>query len=260
MRPYQTSVSPTVKWQIQPEHSGDPKAKAGFQKVADIKGGHVIDDFMSANPEIRKVLWDEHLDGPATVALMEAYAKKLVVNGNIDDYLKSKDCTFTGTSSSGKRKKYTCGPDGQYLSAKSTRDFAEANGPNNGFMRVFFHDVARKLAQFNKEYGWDDTLQAAVYSQEEDTLTLVHGHYEKEWVNDPSKSPRPWILPQLHYLGVFANDIADDGHNFAVVDGAPVAIPIDLDATWRGEYYSFLKVLTPAQASKVLDLNYIQIE
>mmetsp|Transcript_112367 Transcript_112367/g.312673 ORF Transcript_112367/g.312673 Transcript_112367/m.312673 type:complete len:331 (+) Transcript_112367:61-1053(+) len=243
--------SPALVWQSL-QHQ-DPKAGEGLQKIKDIQSGHVIDDFMAKYPEIRTILWDQHSDGPATVALVEAYAKKLTINTDLDSYMSSKGFTFERKST--KRTHWVKGS--MKISAKTTTDWKETNGPNNGFMRIFFHDVAVKLRQFNSKYGWDDSLIDGLFDGE--TLTLVNKHYDKDWTE--AETPRHWILPQMHYLGIFANDIASGkDQNFAIADGEPrVATPVDLDATWRGEYYSFLKVLTPGQAIEKMELNYIQI-
>jgi len=225
--------------------------------VKQIEASGVIDAFMAQNTDIKEILWDAPFDGPTTVQKMQDFAIKLTINQDVESYMQERGFEFERQST--KRTHWVNPNTGETRSTKPTRDFAEQNGPNNGFMRVFFHHVFIKLRQFNADYGFDESLVDALYDG--DTLTLVNKKYDKDWTVE--NTPRHWVLPQMHYLGVFANDIASgDDQNFALtINEPPVATPVDLDATWRGDrIYSFIKVLSSSQATSSMEYNYATIK
>jgi len=88
------------------------------------------------------------------------------------------------------------------LTVKASRDWKEHNVPNNRFMRVFMHNVVTKLHEYNPKYGWDDSLVDALFDGE--ALYSINKPYsEKLRYGDVEKTtPRHWIIPQLHYLGL----------------------------------------------------------
>merc|ERR1712003_485123 len=120
-----------------------------------IKAEGVIDAFMAKNPGIKEILWDAPFDGPTAVKKMQSYAEQLTHNVDLETYMHQRGFEFEKQGT--KRSKWRNPQTGEQLSAKSTRDFAEVNGPNNGFMRTFFHDVFIKLRAFNSSYGFDES-------------------------------------------------------------------------------------------------------
>jgi hypothetical protein len=104
----------------------------------------------------------------------------------------------------------------QTLSSKTTPDFTERLGPNNGFMRVFFHDVATKLRAFHPGYGWDEGLVAALYRAGGQEMTLVHRAYEKNWTEE--ESPRGWVLALIAtYDSVWTEEESPRGWVLAMI-------------------------------------------
>merc|ERR1719220_1298799 len=103
------------------------------------------------------------------------YSKRLVHRTDLETYMRQHGYVLTRTTS--KRTFWEKG--GQMLSAKKTRDWLEKNGPNNGYMRVFMHDVAIKLQEHNPKYGWDDSLVDALFDGV--SLVLVNKRYDEQW-------------------------------------------------------------------------------
>lgn len=239
------------------------KVEAGFNAVQKIKEDGVIDAFMASQPKIKDILWNyTDASGPSTVKAVMDYCvqEKLVHSGSLEDYMKERNFTLKRPADPPEHKRSHWVNGDEKRSAKAATDYLEQDGPNNGYMRVFFHDVAIKLRQFNSTYGWDDSLLDAL--SHDNKLYLINKHYDKDW--DSTNTPRKWILPQMHYLGIFANDIAGDGQNFAITEGEPPwATPVDLDATWRdiaeGHVYSFLKLADTAVAVTVMERNYLDL-
>ena len=252
-KPVASAGSPALVWQSDEL----PRASVGCETIQEIERRGVIDDFMSQQPEMRDILWNRSLDHPTTVDRMEKYAQALSFDMDVDTYMAKHGYVFDFATL--KRKHWKKGS--ETLSSKTTPDFAERGGPNNGFMRVFFHDVSMKLRDFHPDYGWDEGLVASLYRGGRN-MTLIHKAYDKKWTEE--ESPRPWVLPQMHYLGIYANDIASGTDaNFAVAIGEPkVATPVDLDAVWRGDPKSgttFLKLLPPDEAVNKMRDNHLKI-
>jgi hypothetical protein len=244
-----------------------------IQEIA-MKG--VIDQFMLLQPGTREILWNRSLDHEGTIERMELHAKSLSLDMDVDTWMAKEGYVFTHATT--KRRHWRRGT--QTLSSKTTPDFTERLGPNNGFMRVFFHDVATKLRTFHPGYGWDEGLVAALYRAGGQEMTLVHRAYEKNWTEE--ESPRGWVLamfatndlcapeiavqvlPQMHYLGIYMNDIASGpDQNFGIAVGEPkMATPVDLDAVWRGDLASgttFLKLMPPEDAIVKMRDDYLHI-
>jgi len=225
----------------------------------------VITSFMAAHPEIKTVLWDGSHGFGATVDMMMTYSKatSLFQQTNLATYMAKNGYVEVPSN----RKKNTLWRKGNsYLLSKAATDWKEKNGhgPNNGFMRVFMQDVLAKLHLYNSKYGWDNSLVAALFDGTE--LYLIKKMVDENWRNEDVEktTPRHWILPQLHYLGIYANDIANKAQNMGIVEGQPgVAVPIDLDAIWRGSAEtgsSFLKTLPPAIRVQKMERNYAHIK
>lgn len=129
-----------------------------------------IDQFMLLQPGMREILWNRSLDHESTIERMEQHAKSLSLDMDVDTWMAKEGYVFTHATT--KRRHWRRGA--QTLSSKTTPDFTERLGPNNGFMRVFFHDVATKLRAFHPGYGWDEGLVAALYRAGGQEMTLVH--------------------------------------------------------------------------------------
>jgi len=251
-------TSPILKWTLSAKAKAHHQTKVlkGFAAVEYIKKHGVIDRFMNANPEIKKIMWDEHYDGVQTVDMAMAFAKKLTVHSSIDTYMTQKGCTLKKRIP--KIIIYTC--DGVDKYVKPTHANWDAkHGPGNGFLRVFYHHVFSKLKQFDSAYGWDDCQEAAIYDVGQKKLYLVNKHYDSNWNVDPSLSPIHWVIPQMHYIGVMPIDTAGAGKNFAHVDGGNVAVPVDLDAVFRGKFWSIIKLNTPDLIQNKVERNYLHI-
>ena len=223
----------------------------------------VIDAFMEQHPDIRTILWERQddefrKDQEKTVRLAEEYGRRLVTRVSTADQVWKNltDQGFYKTEPGQKRSHWIFKNNKKWTrSVKEANDFLEKNGPNNGWMRLFFHDVAIKLQAFNSSYGWDSSLLPSFVAGDgqNERLFLVNHKYEKEWEN-PDQDPRVWIIPQMHYLGFFANDPACG--NFAYVKYVNdtnekikpkrPAVPVDTDAVQRtkasGEVSTFLKI------------------
>lgn len=258
--PPEPCQSPVLVWHA--TNSRDAKVRAGLQVLKQIESQGVISSFMASHPDIKTILWDSSHTHPATVDMMMAYAKKtsLLQKMDLATYMKKNGYVQVPST----RKKNTVWRKADsYILSKATLDWQEKNGPNNGFMRVFMQDVLAKLHLHNPKYGWDNSLIAGVY-EEGKPLYLIKKMTDENWrVNAEKTTPRHWILPQLHYLGVYANDIANQAQNMGIVEGQPgVAVPIDLDAMWRGDMAtgsSFLKTLSPEIRISKMERNYAHI-
>lgn len=217
--------SPALVW-TSVQGKNEP-AQEGLKVIKQIADKHVIDDFLAKYPEFKAIFWGEPYDQQATVDLAVEHAKKLCVNMDLDTWM-AKEGFVKASSQYKKNSKWTNPHNGETLFAKPTHDFLEHGGPNNGFLRVFYQDVFMKLQEFNSDYGWNTGLKVALFDGKR-TLTLV-GLYSP---NVPlANSPRTWVLPQMHYLGVLPLDLHHG--NFGMVKGETKGVPVDLDATWRG--------------------------
>lgn len=253
--------SPVLVWRA--TESPNPKVKAGLQVLKQIESQGVISSFMAKHPDIKTILWDSSHGHSATVDMMMTYAKKTTLLHKMDLATYMRENGYVQVPST--RKKNTVWRKGNsYILSKATLDWQEKDGPNNGFMRVFMQDVLAKLHVYNSKYGWDNSLVAGVY-EEGKPLYLIKKMTDENWrLEDTEKTtPRHWILPQLHYLGIYANDIANKAQNMGIVEGQPgVAVPIDLDAMWRGTLATgdtFLKTLPPEIRIKKMQNNYLHI-
>lgn len=188
-------------WTMQPPPIGSParvwssdaqeRAQAGCGMIQEIAMKGVIDQFMLLQPGTREILWNRSLDHESTIERMELHAKSLSLEMDVDTWMAKEGYVFTHATT--KRRHWRRGA--QTLSSKTTPDFTERLGPNNGFMRVFFHDVATKLRAFHPGYGWDEGLVAALYRAGGQEMTLVHRAYEKNWTEE--ESPRGWVLAMI---------------------------------------------------------------
>ena len=191
-------ITPSSLWTMQPPPIGSParvwssdaqeRARAGCGKIQEIASQGVIDQFMSLQPGTREILWNQSLDHESTIERLELHAKSLSLEMDVDTWMAKEGYVFTHATT--KRRHWRRGA--QTLSSKTTPDFTERLGPNNGFMRVFFHDVATKLRAFHPGYGWDEGLVAALYRAGGQEMTLIHRAYKKNWTEE--ESPRGWVL------------------------------------------------------------------
>jgi len=223
----------------------------------------VITNFMAQNLKIKTILWDSSYSTAETVEMMMTYSKSLVRETDVATYMKEKGYVHNGAHFDGnKRTVWTKGK--SVLTVKAARDWKEHNGPNNGFMRVFMHNVLTKLHEHNPIYGWDDSLVDALFDGE--ALYLINKPYSEQWrcADVERTTPRHWTIPQLHYLGLYAADIANKAQNMAIVEGQPdFAVPVDLDATWRGSPTTgsaFLKTLPMEIRIQKMEGNYAHIK
>jgi len=244
--------SPALAWQS--VEGKNPLAQAGLEVIKKIAADHVIDDFMEKYPEFKAILWGEPHDRHATLMLAVEYAQKNVCqNTELDAYMTSRGFV-PATSTYKKNEMFVNHNTGEKLFAKDSHaPRPPMDGPGNGYLRAFYQDVFMKLRQFNSNYGWDNGLTACLYSGKR--LIMV-GLYNPDVTLE--QTPRTWVLPQLHYMGVLPLDLHHG--NFAIVKGEPSAVPVDLDATRRGELSSFMKMNPDNLNIDKMEHNYHSID
>jgi len=240
--------SPALEWKS--AQGQNERVQAGLEVIKRLKSEGVIDAFMEKYPEFKAILWGEPHDAPATLALAINHAKKLCLDTDLDSYMANKG--FVSKASVYKKNSmWTKGS--QKLFAKAAH-YTGHPSPNNGFLRAFYQDVFKKLHEFNPRYGWNNGLTDCLYQGNQ--LVMV-GLYSPD-VDVAAASPRPWVLPQLHYMGVLPIDLHHG--NFGMVKGEPAAVPVDLDAVWRGQLSSFMKMNPSADNIYKMQHNYHSID
>lgn len=246
-----TGKSPALAWTSVP--GKNPNAQEGLEVIKHIAAAGVIDAFMDKYPELKAIMWGEPYTTKGAVDLALEHAKKLCKNTDIASYMKSHG--FVPSKYTMKKDTIWEKHGSANLFGKKTNDWKENGGPNNGFMRVFFQDLFSKLHEFNGDYGWSNGLWDGLFDGR--TLTLVG--YSINGTSVPAAaSPRTWVLPQMHYLGVLPLDLHHG--NFGLVPGYDKGVPVDLDGTWRGQTSAFMKVNPASENIGFMEREYHGID
>lgn len=241
----------------------------GMKTLAQIQCDGVIDAFMAANPEFRKILW-----GRGGLSMAEA-------KGMISDLLarSTKDVPvinslaeipeLKGYQQTGKRRTGVTvwtGPSGNLRYVKVDGSWRGPESPNDGRFRILMNMVGLKLMKFNPSYGWDVKQSAYYMPDKRDPTNRDKGDYpivmEPYWPSRGAMAkPRFWLYPQMHYLGVLHID--NHGGNYGQVDAdVTMPVPVDLDAFYRDkgnarERYTLMRMNTDATNAKFVSESYL---